>query len=175
MKNTSIQLVIPTIAMKEQALAFRKEHFDVHEHTIYGSELFDQIVTYEEWLQMVTDNTQEESVHSEWVVTDTFFAVEKTSNDIVGIIDLRHILNDFLKDFGHCGYSVRPTKRRKGYATQMLSQLCCIAKQQGMTHLQLSVETSNIASIKTIKYNGGMYTRSFTFEDKQAHIYSITL
>ena len=46
-----------------------------------------------------------------------FFAVD--NDRIVGIIDFRHTLNDFLKDLGHCGYSVRPSERRKGFATEM--------------------------------------------------------
>ena len=40
-----------------------------------------------------------------------FFVVD--NDRIVGIIDFRHTLNDFLKDLGHCGYSVRPSERRK--------------------------------------------------------------
>lgn len=35
-------------------------------------------------------------------------------------------LNDFLKDFGNCGYSVRPSERRKGYATEILRQVCLL-------------------------------------------------
>lgn len=45
---------------------------------------------------------------------DPFFAVRKSDGRIVGIIDLRHTLNDFLKDLGNCGYSVRPSERKKG-------------------------------------------------------------
>lgn len=52
--------------------------------------------------------------------TEVFFAVRKRDDKIMGMIDLRHTLNAFLKDLGNCGYSVRPSERRKGYATVYL-------------------------------------------------------
>ena len=93
----------------------------------------------------------------------------------MGIIDLRHTLNDFLKDFGNSGYSVRPSERRKGYATNMLKSLLDVARDSGMNELHLSVEKTNIPSIKTITKNGGVYERSFEFEGELADIYRIEL
>ena len=60
--------------------------------------------SYDEWLKSVTDNISPETVNPSWVVTDTYFAFDENDH-IVGIIDLRHELNDFLKDFGNSGYS----------------------------------------------------------------------
>lgn len=169
-----IRLVRPTKQLKEQAIKFRQEFFDNHETVINGSELFDKTDQYEDWLTAVTANTNIETVNVNWVVTDTFFAVDEKGK-IVGIIDLRHTLNDFLKDLGNCGYSVRPSERRKGYATEMLRLLLPIAKNAGMKELHLSVERDNEASIKTIVKNGGKHERSFEFEGEQADIYKIIL
>ena len=173
--NDKINLVRPSIELKQQALEYRKEHFDFGETVIHGSELFDKIDDYNEWLNKVILNSNIETVSADWVLTDTFFAIRESDKKIVGIIDLRYQLNEFLKDFGHCGYSVRPTERNKGYATEMLAQICQKAKAHGLEHLQLSVEKSNTPSMRTILKNGGQYSRSFCIGEEIADVYFIDL
>lgn len=167
-----ITLKRPTKEDETEAAAFKQEFLDNGETTINGSELLDRMESYDEWLKSVTDNTSPDTVNTSWVVTDTYFAFDENDN-IVGIIDLRHELNEFLKDFGNSGYSVRPSQRRKGYATRMLQLILERARQIGMDQLQLSVERSNEASVKTITKNGGKYERSFTFEGEEADVYMI--
>ena len=169
-----ITLKRPTKEYESEALAFKQEFIENGETTINGSELLDQMDSYDEWLKSITDNVSPETVNPSWVVTDTYFAFDENGS-IVGIIDLRHELNDFLKDFGNCGYSVRPSERRKGYATEMLKLIIERARQIGMDRLQLSVEPTNEASVKTITKNGGKYERSFTFEGIEAAVYMIKL
>jgi len=170
-----IRLVKPTSELEKEALEYRQEHFDFGEQVINGSELFDKIASYNEWLAKVTANANAKTVDPDWVLTDTFFAVRVSDHKIVGIADLRYQLNDFLKDFGNCGYSVRPSERKKGYAAEILRQICLIAKEHGLKQLQLSVERDNTASIKTIEKNGGVYSRSFTFENEEADVYLLKL
>ena len=159
---------------ESEAKDFKQEFFDTGEYVLNGSELLDYMDSYDEWIKYVTDNTSPDTVNPSWVVTDTYFAFDDNDR-IVGIIDLRHELNDFLKDFGNCGYSVRPSERRKGYATQMLELMVRRAGEAGLSRLQLSVERSNEPSIKTITKNGGRYERSFTFEGEEADIYMIDI
>lgn len=169
-----ISLVRPTMEYKDKAADFKREFFDNGELTINGSELFDKTDDYEKWLESVTNNTLPETVNPEWVVMDTFFAVDE-SDRIIGIIDLRHTLNGFLKDFGNCGYSVRPSERRKGYAAEMLRLMLDAAANVGLSELHLAAERDNEPSIKTIIKNGGIFERSFEHEGKQADIYRIVL
>ncbi|MBR3419516.1 MAG: GNAT family N-acetyltransferase [Oscillospiraceae bacterium] len=169
-----IRLIRPEGAHKQQALAFRQSFFDAGETVIHGSELLDRAENFESWLLNVTANTAPETVSPDWVVTDTFLAFDEINN-LIGIIDLRHTLNRFLLDFGHCGYSVRPDMRCRGYASEMLRQVCTHARHIGMNALQLSVMRDNEPSVRTIRKNGGEYLRSFVFSGEPADIYGITL
>lgn len=169
-----LKLIRPSKENEKEALAFKKEFFDNGENTINGSELLDQTDSYESWLQAVTNNASKATVNPEWVVTDTYFAIDENER-IVGVIDFRHELKGFLKDFGNSGYSVRPSERKKGYATQMLSLILERAKETGLKSFQLSAEKSNTPSIKTIIKNGGKYSRSFTVNNEEADVYIIDL
>ena len=167
-----IKLKRPIKEYEAEALAFKQEFIDNGEQTINGSELLDQMDSYDEWLKSVSDNTSPETVNPSWVVTDTYFAFDEKDR-LVGVIDFRHELKGFLKDFGNSGYSVRPSERRKGYATEMLRLIIERAAEIGLGRLQLSVERTNEPSVKTILKNGGKYERSFTFDGEEADVYMI--
>ena len=169
-----IKLNVPTLNDEIKALEFKQEFLDNNESVINGSELLDNMDSYQEWLKSVTNNAHIETVNPEWVLTDTFFAVDEDEK-IIGIIDLRHELKGFLIDFGNTGYSVRPSERRKGYATQMLRLILDVARRAGLSSIQLSVERANEPSIKTIVKNGGIYERSFDCQGEQADVYRINL
>ena len=170
-----ILFIRPNKDLENQAIEFKNEFFEYGESEINGSELWDKTDDYGKWLENVTKNISKDTVDPNWVVTDTFFAIRENDNKIIGIIDFRHKLNDFLKDFGHCGYSVRPTERKKGYATEMLKQILEIARQIGLNEFQLSCKKENIPSVKTIINNGGIYNRSFKYNEETADIFIIKL
>jgi len=75
----------------------------------------------------------------------------------VGMTNLRHHLNDYLLAYGgHIGYSVRPSERKNGYASQMLRLTLEKAKERGISKVRICCDHYNIASAKTIQSNGGV-------------------
>ena len=51
------------------------------------------------------------------VPATTYFTIRESDNKIIGMINFKHYLNEYLRNFGgHIGYVIRPTERRKGYA-----------------------------------------------------------
>ena len=55
------------------------------------------------------------------VEDSTFFALDVERNKMVGAVNIRHELNDYLLNYGgHIGDGVRPSERRKGYATKII-------------------------------------------------------
>ncbi|MDP4090588.1 MAG: GNAT family N-acetyltransferase [Bacillota bacterium] len=154
-------LVFPDEEMEAKALDFKKEFIDNGEKTINGSyKLDNDKYDYLEWLQIIKDNLNKETVNPKFGFSHTFFAV-RNDGEIIGIVNFRHTLTDFYKDLGHIGYSVRPSERKKGYATKILKQVLECAKNQGLTKVFLTCKKDNEASKKTILRNGGVINRAF--------------
>lgn len=171
-----IKLIRPTKDMEAAAMGFRQAFFDSGEQVINGSELLDrEEVSYENWRMRVKAQESAETADPNWVVTDTFFAVREEDARIIGIIALRHELKGFLRDFGHCGFSVRPDERCKGYAGKMLQLICEHARGLGMSTLQLSAEAANRPSIRVILRAGGVFCRHFDYQGEVAHVYALPL
>lgn len=172
-----IELQFPSIQHKLMAESYKKEFFDYEESVINGSALLDHL-EYDQWLENIIMNSQEHTVRSDWVLAHTFFAVRKSDQKIVGMIDVRHSLeNEFLRKYGgHIGYSVRPTERRKGYATAMLELALEYEKLFNIDRVMLGCYADNIPSVKTIERCGGILTETKPYADgKPMNIYWISL
>ena len=96
------------------------------------------------------------------VPSTTYFAIGKDDDRLVGVIDLRHHINHLVLGTwgGHCGYSVRPSERRNGYAKEMLRLNIQNAREMGIEKLLVTCEETNIASEKTILANGGVFEKT---------------
>ena len=158
-----MELVLPTIEHKQAALDFRQEHFDNGEVMIHGGSGLENAADYESWLGKIQAAVTLE--YSEALVpASVYWGIE--DQRIVGIIQIRHMLNQFLRDtYGHIGYGVRPSERRKGYATKMLTVALDICCELGIEKVLISCDKDNIISAKTILRNGGLYDRDIIDND----------
>ena len=75
----------------------------------------------------------------------------------VGAVNIRHYLTEeLLLNGGHIGDGIRPSERRKGYATAMIALALREAKKLGITGVLMVCDKDNIASAKSIINNGGV-------------------
>lgn len=143
-----IELVFPTLGMEREALDYRQEHIDCGERWIHGSGGLIRAESYAAWIEKINaDLTCDDGEH---VSATTYFAMD--GGRIVGTIQVRHSLNDYLLRFGgHIGYGVRPSERRKGYAAQMLSLALEKCRELGIGRVLVTCHDENIGSARTIE------------------------
>lgn len=158
-----IKLINPDVHHKSIVADFIKEHTDNNEFEIHGGALIEKL-EYEAWLNLLRNNSDKATVDKEWVISSTFLAIRKSDNKMIGIIDIRHELNDFLSSYGgHIGFDVRPRERGKGYATEMLRQALEFCRQIGLQKVMLTCYKENKASRKTIEKCGGVLKQEFIY------------
>lgn len=96
------------------------------------------------------------------VPDSVFFLLDIERNILLGAVNIRHYLNDYLFRFGgHIGDGIRPSERGKGYATEMIRLSLIECKKLGIDKVLMVCHKSNIASAKTIIKNGGILETEF--------------
>ena len=154
MKLDIIKLVIPTMEYKEQVMNYRKIFLENNE-SFDGCSGLEECEAYEEWLDF--DNRLRKKYGENYVPSSVYLGTRISDNKVVGIIDIRKKLSDFLFNYGgNIGYSVLPEERRKGYAKEMLKLALIQCKEENINRVLITCDKENIASSKTIIANGGI-------------------
>ena len=103
------------------------------------------------------------------VPDSVFFLLDEERNILLGAVNIRHYLNDYLLKYaGHIGDGIRPSERRKGYATEMIRLALLECKKLGIDKVLMVCDKSNTASAKSIINNGGVLENEF--EDEKNNI-----
>jgi predicted acetyltransferase len=170
-----LKLVLPKAEYEAACLAYRKE-FEQGKEIMHGTSGLAHAESFDAWLRDVEDGRYEDNLIDYHVPATTYLAVTIDTHHLVGMVNIRHRLNDYLKTIGgHIGYSVRKSERQQGYATEMLGLALKQCKTLGIPRVLITCDQDNFASAKTIKNNHGQLERTFMHEGTMIEHYWIEL
>jgi predicted acetyltransferase len=152
-----MKLDFPSVQYKDSFLeALREFHaegssFDLLANLNAASLMSD----FEDYVRQLIDQSKGKSLPQGWISHTTYWIID--NDEFMGVIDLRHGLTPALEKYGgHVGYAIRPSKRRKSYATEAVKMLIPLAFRIGIKRVLITCDTNNTASIKVIESNGGI-------------------
>lgn len=170
-----LELVIPSEKYKEQINDYKHE-FIKNGDSMDGTAGLQNADTFEKWYSAIIDNSNEKTVREGLVPATTYLSIRRLDSRLVGMIDIRHNLNEYLLNFGgNIGYSIRKTERRKGFATEMLKLALEKCKDMKIDKVLITCDKDNIASAKTILINGGILENEVLEDNSITQRYWITL
>lgn len=149
------KLIEPTMNLEEPYIDYISEWENAGEQIVpFASKRnsLNYIELIAKWKKDKTDRVYKQG----FVPASLYFLIDQNKK-IYGALHIRHELNDYLLNYGgHIGYGIRPSERKKGYATKMLSLSLPIVKELGIKRVLITCNKENIASAKTIINNGGI-------------------
>lgn len=152
-----MKLIAPSMEYDKQIQAYRSE-FLAYGGSMDGCGSLRRFDRTQDWLDQVEALKRAETTPPDLVPMTQYIYVRETDNKIVGVIQIRHYFNEYLEKYaGHIGYSVCPSERRKGYATQMLKLVLPECRKLGIDHVLVCCVRGNEGSKRTILNNGGIY------------------
>ena len=117
----NLKLVRPTIEYADQVMQY-KEAMIRNGDSLDGCAGLEDVKNYSQWIEF--ESRLKKKYGREYVPSEVFLAVRIDDEKVVGIIDYRHPLSQFLFQYGgNIGYSILPSERQKGYAVEMLTLL----------------------------------------------------
>lgn len=159
------------VCLVRPSLEYRDEYIDFYKDwKASGESMVPWVITrdpsdFAGMLQFLLENEKQEHLPDDWVPSSTYWLVS-SNRKVIGAVNIRHGLTEKLFHCGgHIGYGIRPSERRKGYATVLLSLALEKTKELGIQKVLVVCDEGNIASEKTILKNGGIPDSSFTEED----------
>lgn len=157
-------LAKPTIELRDAYISFYEEWKESNENMVPWVISKDPS-DFEDMLQFLAESEIEEHIPAGWVPSSTYWLVDEEQK-VVGAVNIRHGLTEKLLNCGgHIGYGIRPSERRKGYATAILALALQKTEELGIDRVLVCCDKENIGSERTILKNGGVFESEFIEDD----------
>lgn len=149
-----LYLKFPTFKDKDDILKF-KEEFISSGQKMAGVSGLDKL-EFEEWFEKIINERNKETCGEGRVPSTLFLTIRKEDEKIVGIVQVRHELSEYLLNYGgHIGDCVRPSEQGNGYATEQIGLALNFCKKINLDRVLITCKQDNVASARTIIKNGG--------------------
>lgn len=138
---------LPEANDKAMLHEYIQEHYDNGETSINAS-LELATSEYGEWVEKIRRNAL---VGDEiWGKSLLYLCIDE--GKLICLLNIRYGLPKYLAEkYGHIGYGVRSSERKKGYATTMLRYALSVCKEKGMIQIILGCYKDNLVSVASIK------------------------
>lgn len=154
-----MELVRPSTKYKDTFIEAVKEYHKIdssYRRDIYDLKIEDLEKDFDDYVLRLLSYTDGKNQPIGYVPETVFWFID--DGEFIGRISIRHELTEsLLRDGGHIGYDIRPSKRKRGYGTKMLGLALVKAKELGLNKVLLTCDEDNIASKKIIEANGGIF------------------
>lgn len=142
-----------------------KDYNDSHDTNTSPASIFKN--NYDDFEYYINHLEVKENNKEGLVKDSVFFCLDEDRDIMVGAINIRHYLNDYLLNYGgHIGDGIRPSERRKGYATLMIALALNECKKLGIKRVLMVCDKDNIGSNKSIIKNGGILENEVLHDNK---------
>ncbi len=159
-----MKLIKPTMEYARQIRAYRKEFLDSG-GSMDGTSKLRHFDDPRDWIAYL-DSQKDPGIPDGRAPAEQYIYVREEDRKIVGMIDVRYVFNAYIKKYGgNVGYSVAPSERRRGYASQMLHLVLPKFRERGICRILVTCIKGNEGSRKTILKNGGVYESTVTEPD----------
>ena len=127
------------------------------------NEPFDTLEEFAKFIKML-DMCEHATNDSPYASTTSYFVTDGHGR-LIGATSLRHYLTvEGFNSWGHIGYGIRPSERRKGYAVQSLKLMLEQAKARHINRVLIGVHERNVGSWKTVEKCGGVLENTVSVE-----------
>ncbi len=170
-----MKLEFPEKKHEKACLEMIQEFLDNGEEKLPWSSGLRDGMTYNDFLKKLQDNHEGKNLKPWYVRSDLYFLIDDQGK-MVGIESIRYELNDALRfDAGNIGYSIRPSERKKWYATIGLNLALQKCKEAWLDKVLLTCRKNNIGSSKAMIKNGWIRDSEYEFEGDIKERYRITI
>ena len=169
-----MKLVEPSVKYKQSYIALVTDFIDNNEDFV-PFVLEEDYKDFEAMVDRLNNYAKGIAISDSFVPHSTYWFVNQF-DELVGVVNLRFKLTRRLKQIGgNIGFGVKPSQRRKGYGTRILSCALQKLKDTGLPEALVTCNKSNAASRAVIEANNGVLKSEEYLDDIGDYIQRFTI